>query len=804
MENISSKEKIFYELAHQEELQQNIIAKIFAYNPDIDISDRTEFVENVKSYYQRFKDEEPEIEEPRESDVEADLSEWRGKDLRIKDLEFHSVKGFPPSTPPFKAKLSSNGQPESTVILGANASGKSSLFEIMEYAYCSKIGEVELRGFEEGNDDRYKIYLENFSKGTENIYARLNTVDKTFSIQNENNIPKEIRNKINPDTHFISDFDLYDKGQLDYRSSDNNSFHNEIAKNLGLSDLLEFDKNLKSFINYNRRVESNRIKEAARNINKQKKFISSNKEEIEEKKEQINRLKEEEIDTEESSEKESVREIFETVKNNSQDISFDYSSFEERKNRFLSIYGDFKSTNRKSLKKEELNFLRSGLDQIENFNDCPFCRNSRKEVQGIIEEVNTRIEKIEEGYEIERKLEESFDEVLNQLEGSISKLHSQIIKINNETIEISNLSEFNDLFEYQSEFESDIHDLIPEEIIQTVTNLEDNREYLSDKYGFIAKFLYEEPDLTNRFQKLDNFFEDFYRGKKEILEQIHSTHLEDSDSLSAKEKIAKLEAEIEKISSQIENAEQNLEKNEEKHNKFQEKKEIYEEIYSETEEYQEVFSYIINKKVNESFKLIQDVVEDVIQDYFEMQNRDAKLVIDKSPDEVDAETGEVLSEIIIAYVSENGNNDSRIPVSKYFNTFHYRLFSTMISISIAIASRKITGINIPLVLDDIFYASDFENRSSIEVFLKALFISFRKYSDGDMPLQLILFTHDEILFESAERVINEIDFLEEENLIFTKLIPTKISKIEGGYKNILYRFSENYKRKIIEKEYSIS
>ena len=147
------------------------------------------------------------------------------------------------------------------------------------------------------------------------------------------------------------------------------------------------------------------------------------------------------------------------------------------------------------------------------------------------------------------------------------------------------------------------------------------------------------------------------------------------------------------------------------------------------------------------------------------------------------ETGEVLSEIITAYIVPKDKSIPALPVNKYFNTFHYRLFSTMVGISIAMASRINTKINLPLVLDDIFYASDFENRATIERFIKELFDIFKKYTP-DLELQLILFTHDQLIFESA---IKATAAMKIDNIAFAKLFPHKNAKEKDDYKEITYR-----------------
>jgi len=112
----------------------------------------------------------------------------------------------------------------------------------------------------------------------------------------------------------------------------------------------------------------------------------------------------------------------------------------------------------------------------------------------------------------------------------------------------------------------------------------------------------------------------------------------------------------------------------------------------------------------------------------------------------------------------------------------------MIGISIAVASRKKSGINMPLILDDIFYASDFENRNSLEGFLIHLFDSFEKYTPN-LPLQLIMFTHDEMIFECVNNLSRSMN---NDTVIAAKLFHHSQSKYESNFKDLIYKFSEIY------------
>lgn len=100
------------------------------------------------------------------------------------------------------------------IILGLNGSGKSSIYNSIEYNYCKKIGEAQLRTFSELKDEapEFKDYLSHFSAGFSNSMCDIETVDEKFTLQSIN-IPKDVRDKINPITHFISDYDIYYNGK---------------------------------------------------------------------------------------------------------------------------------------------------------------------------------------------------------------------------------------------------------------------------------------------------------------------------------------------------------------------------------------------------------------------------------------------------------------------------------------------------------------------------------------------------------------------------------------------------------------
>lgn len=98
--------------------------------------------------------------------------------------------------------------------------------------------------------------------------------------------------------------------------------------------------------------------------------------------------------------------------------------------------------------------------------------------------------------------------------------------------------------------------------------------------------------------------------------------------------------------------------------------------------------------------------------------------------------------------SEEKTDRSRLSPCLYYNTFRYKLFCMMLKMSMALAVMKRNRINFPIILDDVFYASDYHNRQLISFFIKQLYKSYRMVVGNESELQLICFTHDELVMDA--------------------------------------------------------
>lgn len=112
--------------------------------------------------------------------------------------------------------------------------------------------------------------------------------------------------------------------------------------------------------------------------------------------------------------------------------------------------------------------------------------------------------------------------------------------------------------------------------------------------------------------------------------------------------------------------------------------------------------------------------------------------------------------ISVFYEENLGNVEKPVTVEispmKFYNTFRYKLFCMMLRISTAVCMMKTHRFLFPIILDDLFYASDFYNRRLIKQFIES-FVSISEQILGKNHLQLICFTHDEIVFTAIYEAV---------------------------------------------------
>jgi hypothetical protein len=794
---IKNRTSFFIRLAKHPILKDNLLSIIFAKNPNIDISKRESFFDNLTRFYNIHSlAERQQLEELSESNS-ATIDSWINSDLRIKNIRLQSLRGFPKSDIPYGINFTDGADNiSSMVILGGNATGKSSLYDAMEYSFCKQIGEAELRTSKKLNDDEFKGFLRHYNNPFSETSCEVITASKVFKIENEN-IPKEIRDKINPDTHFISDYDIYEYGKLDYRNKGDGSFQNIIAQRVGLSEYLEIEKYLYQYTSYNRLIEKNNVSKLDKEINAAKKSIESNEKAILEKQEQVKSLQENSNAPSNNGSTRLLIDLNEQLKRKSFQYSFDYENFKNEVSNFKLLYAQYSTLTIKSGSLQEIQFLEMGMALLEKHDNCPFCNDSKLSKNEIAEYVKNKVDEIKNLNELSKKLNTSSNNIIEYFKQLKTGLISIRTKNSEELKQIQGKTEFNDLSRIATALDGIIGNSFSNDFSGDILDIESNSNFLKDKIGYIDFVLSRNQDFINDdLQKNTSSISRYEVKRKEILSKIESDLNAKLTTTSAEGQIAILKNDIEKLTKDNIQYAKEVELKEPELLKASSIYELYTNVKREAKEYYTVLKTELAKETQEAFDPIKDIVVTILGEYLYEEDRPVDLIIETIPDEIDPETNEVISEIIVASIKQRNTTNPPISVNKYFNTFHFRLFCTMVGISIAIASRKNTGINLPLVLDDTFYASDFEHRATVERFIKRLFELFKKHTP-DITLQLILFTHDQMIFESAISATyqNEIS-----NIQFAKLFPHQDSNEIDGYKNLINKIPTNLPHRVMQNQ----
>lgn len=145
--------------------------------------------------------------------------------------------------------------------------------------------------------------------------------------------------------------------------------------------------------------------------------------------------------------------------------------------------------------------------------------------------------------------------------------------------------------------------------------------------------------------------------------------------------------------------------------------------------------------------LYKNVVEKVLNHF---SVHDEKYILTLNADKL---------EIIVEYKDIDGQTIHTTP-REYLNSFRFKLFNMSVKVAMAMAAMRINKICHPIVFDDVFYSSDFENRNRVEEFIVYLFEAYKssvKPYVGGRDLQVVFLTHDDIIMDAIREGIQSLD-----------------------------------------------
>jgi ABC-type cobalamin/Fe3+-siderophores transport system ATPase subunit len=217
-----------------------------------------------------------------------------------------------------------------------------------------------------------------------------------------------------------------------------------------------------------------------------------------------------------------------------------------------------------------------------------------------------------------------------------------------------------------------------------------------------------------------------------------------------------------------------------------------------------IFKNTVINVIKQEAKEIYDIINDKITAHFNESVEEIEDIINKVMRHFlnDDETFEWIHEDLTItdtefkprYLSlsinkmENERN-SKMGVKRYFNTFRYHLFCILLVIAASFAVKKKLKVNIPIVIDDIFHANDFTNRTKIQKLVNTIIDSHDDIfgNDPSMELQLIIFTHDDLIFNSIKKILEKKG---RQNFGFYRLLGYEQAKEDHAKElnNILYEY----------------
>jgi hypothetical protein len=135
-------------------------------------------------------------------------------------------------------------------------------------------------------------------------------------------------------------------------------------------------------------------------------------------------------------------------------------------------------------------------------------------------------------------------------------------------------------------------------------------------------------------------------------------------------------------------------------------------------------------------------IEDCLS-YFSEENETFKLVYNK---------GEGTVKMTILVQKDEGHFST--DPYEYLNSFRFKLYAIALKLSLAFWYMKKNNCVLPVAIDDVFNANDFDNSGRLQQFVHRIYQLFYDKVCKTIPLQVILLTHDEMILSAFRKGFN--------------------------------------------------
>ena len=677
------------------------------------------------------------------------------EDFRIAKISFENFRKFPgkgDNQYPYGVSFKYSPEDEnpcSAIILGVNGVGKSSVYQGIEYIYRKEIGEARLRDYGKREDTeagKFKRYMSNWTCNDVNVKMWVNGSQKEFT----NEIPLQAEQGVLSNClkygFFISEYEVIRLGQMKIEHGGHDSLRMQIANALDMGELNWLNRLVYKLAIYqsNIKVEEN---------------ISS--EEIDAKRDTIKRNNEffTHIDF-----LMNLKPGEQSLKNPEVLTMPDVNKTIEHANKIIhlaSIISEFTlSTGKKNISDTTpigVNSERKIITQLDNL------VRALNNIHELREKIDAEIKYIKDSLPLQnlRFKDEYIHNILKQIDDDFYNVIDHIQKDKDNAVPIT-ISGLNALKNNCREILS----FITMELIPTLPKWEKERNELIGALQ-LSKIIetyntYSSKELINRVKEND-----------QLAKEIHALELAQKE--------------------------------------YQDRISQYNLIQCIKQDAYQIYK-IINKKISsklqeEVSRINRDIIQNIMSHFL---SEDEELIWTWDNMLIKEENGKYTPATdskenkYLACMIQDKTSGSTISVKKHFNTFRFHLFNTILNMAFSFAVMEKLKVKLPIMLDDIFYASDFHNRRNIKHFVKAILTAYKSIfengkDNSEQPdkigskLQLVIFTHDELVFKSITDEIKEFhknDY--RKYFMFHSLLPHKEAAPDSNFEisNLVFNLNE--------------
>lgn len=105
------------------------------------------------------------------------------------------------------------------------------------------------------------------------------------------------------------------------------------------------------------------------------------------------------------------------------------------------------------------------------------------------------------------------------------------------------------------------------------------------------------------------------------------------------------------------------------------------------------------------------------------------------------------------YVTKSQGSFKANP-NEYLNSFRFKLYAIALKLSLAFWYMKKNRCILPIAIDDVFNANDFENSGRLQQFVHKIYQAYHDKVNDTIPLQVIVLTHDEMILNAFRKGFN--------------------------------------------------